>query len=133
MQEGGTLTDHHLLSLLDKFFLIFHSVFTLFNITAWIWKRTRPLHLLTITLTALSWFVLGIWYGWGYCFCTDWHWQVREAMGRPIESWSYIHFLIVELTGFKPDPALVDTVVLSVFAAVCILSITLNMRDWIKK
>ncbi len=79
---------------LNIFFFVFHTVWTLFNMTGWMFRPTRRLHLVTLTLTALSWFVLGIWYGWGYCLCTDWHWQVRRELGFRDESNSYIHFLV---------------------------------------
>lgn len=121
------------LKLLDIFFLVFHTVFTLFNMTGWIWKKTRRIHLATILLTACSWFILGIWYGWGYCFCTDWHWKVRDALGRPIQSDSYIHFLILEITGIDLPPHLVDTATLAVFAGCAVLSIVLNLKDAVRK
>lgn len=120
-----------MLRFLDIFFLVFHSVFTLFNTTGWIWRKTRKIHLATIALTACSWFILGIWFGWGYCFCTDWHWKVRDALGTPIRSNSYIHFLILEITGIDVEPGLVDTVTIAVFAACCALSIILNGKDFI--
>ncbi|MBN2158459.1 MAG: DUF2784 domain-containing protein [Spirochaetes bacterium] len=120
-----------MLKFLDKFFIVFHTLFTLFNMTGWIWKKTRKIHLATIALTACSWFILGIWYGWGYCFCTDWHWKVRDALGDPIMSDSYIHFLILELTGINAPQHLVDTVTIGVFAACCALSIVLNVKDFI--
>lgn len=115
--------------LLDWFFLLFHTLFTLFNITGWIFRKTRVLHLITMTLTLFSWTVLGIFYGFGYCFCTDWHWRVREILGRPIDSWSYIHFLIKEISGFNPDPVLVDKITFAVFMICFITTITLNIRD----
>jgi hypothetical protein len=118
---------------LDWFFIIFHTLFTLFNMVGWIWKKTRLIHLVTIGLTALSWFVLGIWYGWGYCFCTDWHWQVREMLGKPVGSRSYIGFLIHEFTGFSPDPGTVDTITLSVFLVCVSLSVILFIRDKVGK
>ncbi len=119
-----------MLEFLDYFFLIFHTIFTLFNMTGWIWKKTRKIHLATITATAFSWFILGIWYGWGFCFCTDWHWKVRSALGRPITSDSYIHFLILDITGINLPPRLVDTATLAVFAACCVASIALNLKDF---
>ncbi|OHD64073.1 MAG: hypothetical protein A2176_08670 [Spirochaetes bacterium RBG_13_51_14] len=122
-----------MLTFLDYFFIAFHSLFTLFNMTGWIWKKTRKAHLTTILLTACSWFVLGIWYGWGYCFCTDWHWQVREALGRPITSDTYIHFLILDITGVNLPPRLVDAVTLAVFVICFFLSVTLNARDFAKQ
>lgn len=98
--------------------------------TGWIWKKTRKYHLITTLLTTFSWFILGIRYGWGYCFCTDWHWKVREALGNPIKSDSYIKFLIEELTGFNPPGDLVDTVTIAVFFSCVAATIILNARDY---
>ena len=117
---------------LDNFFLVFHTLFTLFNIAGWIWRRTRRIHLATVLITAFSWFVVGFWYGWGYCFCTDWHWKVREALGRPIMSDSYIHFLIRELTGIDAPPGPVDAATLWIFLACAAASIALNARDFLR-
>jgi hypothetical protein len=117
---------------LNIFFFAFHTALTLFNVIGWGLRRTRKLHLFTMLLTALSWFVLGIWYGWGYCVCTDWHWRVREALGKSDKSHSYIHFLLLKLTGIDVDPGIVDTVTLFVFLTTFILSVWLNIRDYRK-
>jgi len=114
---------------LNIFFFIFHTLFTLFNIIGWIFKKTRKLHLITLSLTAFSWFVLGAWYGWGYCFCTDWHWQVREKLGYFDHSNSYIHFLILKLTHADLPVKLVDDITLFVFLASFGLSIWYNVKD----
>jgi len=115
---------------LNIFFFIFHTVFTLFNIVGWIFPKTRKVHLITMTLTAFSWFVLGIWYGWGYCVCTDWHWNVREKLGLIDRYHSYIHFLLLKMTGIDLDPKLVDTGTLVVFLLSFALSICLNFIDY---
>ena len=125
--------ENNIFILLDRFFLVFHTLFTLFNVTGWLFQKVRILHLFTMLLTLFSWVILGIWYGFGYCFCTDWHWRVREILGRPIESWSYIHFLIKEISGFNPDPYLVDKITVAVFLVCLILTITLNIRDRLVK
>lgn len=119
--------------LLNIFFFIFHTVFTLFNVVGWIFRRTRRLHLITILLTAFSWFVVGIWYGWGYCFCTDWHWQVREILGYKDQTRSYIHFLVLKLTGINFNPQLVEKITLLIFLFCCFMSIWLNIADIKKK
>ncbi len=80
-------------------------------------------------LTAFSWFVLGIWKGWGYCLCTDWHWQVRGAMGIHDRSDSYIHFLLLKLTGKDFDPQLVENATVIIFALCFVLSIWFNLKD----
>jgi len=120
-----------MLQFLDIFFLVFHALFTLFNMTGWIWKKTRRIHLVTVTATAFSWFIFGIWYGWGFCFCTEWHWRVRSALDRPIMSSSYIHFLILEITGISLPEQAVDNATMAVFIACCVMTVALNLRDFL--
>jgi Protein of Unknown function (DUF2784) len=117
-------------SFLNIFFFIFHTVFTVFNMIGWIFPKTRKLHLITMLLTAFSWFVLGAWYGWGYCACTDWHWQAREALGYHDRSNSYIHFLILKITGKDFSELLVEKAVLIGFLLSFIMSVWLNSRNW---
>lgn len=114
---------------LNIFFFVFHTLFTLFNITGWLFRVTRKWNLVTLLLTAFSWFVLGIWYGWGYCFCTDWHWQVRERLDYHDQQNSYIHFLLLQLTGINFNETLVNNVTLIVFIISVVMSVWLNIRD----
>lgn len=118
---------------LNIFFFLFHTLFTLFNIVGWMFYKWRKWHLLTMLLTAASWFVLGIWYGWGYCVCTDWHWAVRERLGYHDQQRSYIHFLLLKLTGIHFNEALVDGATLVIFLICFALSIWLNIRDYQRK
>jgi hypothetical protein len=118
---------------LNIFFFVFHTVFTLFNMVGWAFPKTRKMHLITLSLTAFSWFILGIWFGWGFCFCTEWHWEVRRKLGFTDESNSYIHFLILKVTGINLPEKLVETTTLVVFLIVIVLSIWFNMKDHRKK
>ena len=93
-------------------------------------RATRKWNLVTLLLTAFSWFVVGIWYGLGYCFCTDWHWEVREKLGYHDQQGSYIHFLVLKLTGISFDRQLVEWVTVVVFFISLIMSVWLNIRDW---
>jgi hypothetical protein len=106
------------LILADWFFVVFHSSLILFNLFGWIWKKTRKAHLITISLTLLSWGVLGIWYGWGYCPLTDWHWQVLEKLGKADLPNSYISYLLDRVLGWQPSQKWVDagTLVLTLWA-----------------
>jgi hypothetical protein len=117
---------------LNIFFFVFHTLFTLFNMVGWAFPKTRKLHLITLSLTAFSWFILGIWYGWGFCFCTQWHWDVRRKLGFTDDSNSYIHFLILKVTGINLPEDLVETGTLIVFLICIALSLTLNIRDYRK-
>lgn len=113
----------------NTFFFVFHVTLIIFNLFGWIPKKLRKWNLIALTLTAFSWFVLGIFYGFGYCFLTDWHWQVREKLGYSTDSNSYIHFLITELTGISIDENLVDTFTAIFFFIAFALSIYVNLRD----
>ena len=110
-------------------FFAFHSAWIFFNCVGWIWRQTRRLHIATVTLTVLSWFGLGIWYGWGYCPCTDWHWQVRARLGHS-DPPSYIQLMIDEVLGVDVSPNTADTLALVTLTAVTVISIRLNLQDW---
>lgn len=118
-----------MLVLLDYFFLIFHTLFTLFNIFGWMFKKTRLAHLITMLLTTFSWFVLGIFYGFGYCFCTDWHWQVRDRLGYIDTSRSYIHFLVLKISGLNINENLVINITFIVYFTCLFFTVVLNTRD----
>ena len=122
-----------MLQFFNYFFFVFHTAIIFFNTFGWIFKKTRKWNLATLLITAFSWFVMGIWYGWGYCFCTDWHWDVRRALGYHDQSNSYVHFLVLKLTGINFSTRLVDLVTVSVFFVSLALSIGVNTYDYIKK
>ena len=118
---------------LDWFFVFFHAFVTLFNLLGWIWKKTRKANLALLVLTGLSWTVLGIWYGIGYCPLTDWHWQILQKLGQHNLPNSYIKYLIDRLTGCNADAGLTDTFVTIAFFFAIIMSVTLNVRDYLIK
>ncbi|MEE9503202.1 MAG: DUF2784 family protein [Candidatus Aminicenantaceae bacterium] len=115
---------------LNVFFFVFHSSLILFILLGWLWTKTRKINLAVVLLTAFFWFILGIWYGFGYCPCTDWHWQVRMRLGYYDMPSSYLTFLIRSFTGCDVNKTLID-----VFAVVFLLlsicaSVVINYRDW---
>jgi hypothetical protein len=117
-----------ILHFIDYFFIVFHIAFTLFNVLGWIIPRWRFANLITLSLTAFSWFVLGIWYGVGYCPFTDWHWKIRGLLGYSDESNSYIHFLILKITGINFSQSLVDISTAIVFFTAFIISIYFALK-----
>ena len=122
-----------ILQLLDKFFFVFHSGLILFNLFGWMWRKTRRLNLLILLLTAFSWFFLGIWYGFGYCPSTDWHWQVRAQLGYYDMPHSYTKFLVDTFTGMDVDAGLVDAAAVAGLGIAFAASIYTNIRDWKKR
>ncbi len=116
---------------LDIFFLIFHAALVLVNLFGWMWKPIRKLNLITLLLTFLSWTILGIFYGWGYCPLTDWHWEVLRKMGETELPLSYITYMINRVSGFNPNEDMV-AVFTAIFLGVSFLfSIGYNTRDFI--
>jgi hypothetical protein len=115
---------------LDKFFFVFHSALIILILFGWLWKKTRLANLIAILFTSFSWTVLGIWYGFGYCPFTDWHWQVRIKLGHSNMPSSYTKFLVDSLTGLDVSERLVDTLAVLLLAAALVASVWTNLRDW---
>jgi hypothetical protein len=114
------------LNFLDITFTILHLSVILFNLFAWIWKKTRRAHLIVAGITLGSWFILGIWYGWGYCFITDWQWQVKQQLGETNLPDSFVKYFADKLTGKDFSPSLVTNVTLYSFLAAIVFSVYVN-------
>jgi hypothetical protein len=115
-----------MLRLMDIFFTVLHLSVIGFNLFAWLWKKTRKAHLLVAGITLVSWFLLGIWYGWGYCFITDWQWQVKEKLGEINLPNSFVKYFADKVCGKNFDPALIDTVTLYSFLIAIAFSVYFN-------
>ena len=118
--------------LLDWFFILFHSALILFNLFGWISSRTRRWNLGLLLVTAASWFGLGVFYGWGYCFLTEWHWQVlNKLLVQPFET-SYVQYLLRRIAGIRVTGGFADTLTSVLFFAALVVSLFLNLRDLIR-
>ena len=115
-----------MLKLLDIFLTLIHFVLIFFNLFAWLWPATRKAHLITVAATAFSWFVLGAWFGWGYCPITDWEWKVKTRLGETDLPNSFIKYYADKITGKNIDPSVVDMFTLVLFLAAIILSVYVN-------
>lgn len=122
--------DELFLRIANTFFYVFHTVLIIFNLFGWILKRTRKFNLITLLLTFGSWVLLGIWKGWGYCFLTDWHYEVLRRLGEHNLPNSYIAFLIKKITGWVPNTELINffTLAMAVLALSCSLWANLISR-----
>lgn len=123
------MTEPALYRLLDVLFVAFHTSLVGFNMLGWAWRRTRRLHLLTIGATLLFWFGAGMVYGLGYCPLTDWHWDVKRALGETGLPASWIKYHLDAVTGIDWSAGLVDAVVVGCGLVAFGLSGVLNLRD----
>lgn len=119
-----------MLKLLDLFFTIFHTILIFFNLFAWIFRKTRKLNLIILLLTGASWFILGIFYGIGYCPLTDWHFNILGKLGYTSLPNSYIKYLADRLTGLDFKAGLVDNITLISFFTALVISTCLNIKDY---
>jgi hypothetical protein len=117
--------------ILDILFVVFHTSLTLFNLSGWIWKKTRLVNLVTIALTGASWLFLGLLVGVpGYCPLTDWHFDILERLGKTDLPTSYIKYLVDRLTGLDVNQTLVDNATLYSLIAALAISLFLNIKDF---
>lgn len=112
---------------LDVFFVFLHLAIIGFNLLGWIWLKTLRWHLVSIILTAGSWFIMGIWYGMGYCFITDWHWQIKRKLGAEDLPNSFITWFAQQTWPGPVNPEVIDWLTAIGFALAAILSI---YRNW---
>ena len=115
-----------MLQFLNILLTILHLAIILFNLFGWIPKATRRAHFIVILLTAASWFVLGIWFGIGYCPVTDWQWQVKEKLGERNLPNSFIEYYAEKLTGRNFGSGFIDTITAVAFAVAALLSVYVN-------
>lgn len=120
-------------SVLNIFFFVFHTSLMVFIIFGWMWKKTRVANLVVVLLTTFSWFILGIWYGFGFCPSTEWHWQVRMKLGHYDMPSSYTKFLVDSLTGLDVNEKLVDIFAVLFLALALFASVFTNVKDLRKK
>jgi hypothetical protein len=110
----------------DIFFTIIHLAIILFNLFGWIPRSTRRAHLVMVTLTAASWFVLGIWFGMGYCPITDWQWKVKELRGEMNLPGNFVEYFAEKLSNYNFNSRLVNIVTGVCFALAAGASLYVN-------
>lgn len=122
-----------MLRFLDLLFVLFHSGLVVFNLTGWAFSATRRAHLIIISLTVSSWLGLGYFFGFGYCPSTDWHWDVKRALGEQGLPASWMKYYADHITGQSWDAGLIDMIVGTVGVGALLLSVGLSVRDHVRK
>ena len=114
------------LRILDLLLTLLHFVIIGFNLLGWIWKRTRKLHFIVVCATAACWFILGIWFGIGYCPITDWDWQIKEKLGEHNLPNSFIKYYADMIAGHSVNANLIDMLTAAGFFMAALLAIYFN-------
>jgi len=114
------------LGVLDLLLTLLHFVIIGFNLFGWIWKATRKAHLICIAITAGCWFILGIWFGIGYCPITDWQWHIKEKLGETNLPGSFIKYYADKISGRNVNDSFIDAVTSGCFFIAVLLSVYFN-------
>jgi hypothetical protein len=114
------------LKALDIFLTLLHFVIILFNLFGWIWKPLRRAHLICVAITAGCWFILGIWYGIGYCPVTDWEWRVKARLGETNLPDSFITYYADKMSGGSVSESLISITIAVCFGTAALLSVYFN-------
>jgi len=115
-----------MLKFLDIVLFSTHILVILFNLTGWIARKTRRVHLIVLSLTLFSWLILGIYKGYGYCFLTDWEWGIKRKLGETDLPASFIHYLSNNVLDFNIRNDLLDYITLILFVFIILITIWVN-------
>lgn len=115
-----------MLRFLDGLLFLLHIIIILFNLFGWIWVRTRKIHLFVVGVTLFSWLVLGIKYGFGYCFLTDWEWEIKYKLGETNLPASFIKYFLDTYTNIEVSAGVVDFFTGVLFGLAILLTIYVN-------
>jgi len=113
--------------IVNALFHVIHLAIIFFVMFAWLFPALRLAHLVLILLTLGSWFILGRWFGRGYCPVSDWHWKAKAALGEQRPGGTYIHTVLQQLSGRDLNAGTVDKVVVMVTFALAAISLALNL------
>ena len=96
---------------LDILYTILHVVIVGFNLTGWIFPKTRKAHLIVLSLTIVAWLGIGMAVGViGYCPLTDWHWDVKRELGERGLPSSFIKYLVDAVFRIDSNATFIDII-----------------------
>ncbi|MEQ9306923.1 MAG: DUF2784 domain-containing protein, partial [Marinoscillum sp.] len=91
------------------FLTVFHSAFILFILIGWRLRQTRQIHMSALLLTLIAWLLLGLYKGViGYCPLTDWHWDVKRALGETGMPASFVEYMVEKAMGINFPTLMID-------------------------
>lgn len=94
---------------LDIFLTVFHSAFVLFILFGWSHQKSRKLHMTALLLTLIAWMLLGLYKGViGYCPLTDWHWDIKRALGETGMPSSFVEYMVEKAMGMNFPTLMMD-------------------------
>jgi len=113
---------------LDLTLFAIHIAVIVFNLFGWVKPSWRKAHFLVVCLTLFSWLILGLWFGFGYCFLTDIEWDIKRDLGEKNLPGSFVAYLTNNVFGMELSRGVVDGLTLGLFVPAVILSFWFRFR-----
>jgi len=92
----------------DRLLYLAHLATMLFIAFGWMLPATRLANFYLIVLTFVSWFGLGLVFGFGFCLITGIQSKIRQRLGHATPMDSFVKDLLDRLTGRDLNPLHVE-------------------------
>jgi hypothetical protein len=122
MNNTNSSVYNGVLQILDFIFHILHIFIILFFLIGWVFPITRFAHFILAILMLISWYGLGIIYGYGYCLITDIQWKIKKVLGQQPHTEYYIKYLMDKITGLDTNPNKINKLTIYTYFAILIIS-----------
>lgn len=114
--------------MMNIFFHLAHLAIVFFFLLGWLSSKTLLAHFILSILILLSWYGLGIFYGFGYCLVTDIQWKIKKRMGQEPYTKYYIKYMLDRMTGLDMNPNTVNAITTYTFFIIFLLSTALILN-----
>jgi len=99
----------------DRILYLFHICFMLAIVLGWIPQATRMFNWYLIVITLVSWFGLGLVFGFGFCLITDIQSRIRQRLVTGGSMPSFVKDVLERVTGRELNPLYVEVITQLVF------------------
>jgi hypothetical protein len=109
---------------------VLHLAVMFLNTLGWMWPRLRLASLAMQLITVSCWVGFGLAKGWwGYCILTDWHWQVKTALGETDLPINYPAYILENWLGLAVSSDFSSGLILGTFAMAVLVNGWLVLRS----
>lgn len=115
---------------LDYLLTVVHLGVIAMVMFGWIAPATRRAHRWLIVLVLASWLLIGLFKGKiGYCFLTDWHWDIKRSLGETAMPASFVEYFVERSIGMDIAKSVVDIATVMGLVVPVVISIWLWWRE----
>lgn len=122
MKNTNLSISNGILRMLDFLFHVMHIFIILLFLFGWMLEMTRFAHYILAILILVSWYGLGMIYGFGYCVITDIQWKIKKVLGQQPHTEYYIKYLMDKATGLDTNSNKINMVTTYTYFAILIIS-----------